>query len=109
MRFVCPEHGEVKCTRIGYSCPAKGWCPKCGKMLEDQDGGIRVLSADEVRKTRPSYVPDDVLEPVARAICRACEENPDHRGDCRGNEHRWEDYVPIAQAAIEAMPNKEIT
>lgn len=47
----------------------------------------------------------DVVEPVARAICWACEENPDHRGDCRGNKHRWEDYVPVARAAIEAMPN----
>jgi hypothetical protein len=44
MRFVCSEHGEVKPKRIGYSCPATGWCPKCGKMLTDKDGGIRQLN-----------------------------------------------------------------
>lgn len=40
---------------------------------------------------------------VARAICEACEENPDHKGDARGNPFRWQDYLPIADAAIEAM------
>lgn len=52
MRFVCSEHGEVKCTRIGYSCPTTGWCPQCGKMLVDQDGGIRVMTADEAKTDR---------------------------------------------------------
>ena len=40
LRFVCPEHGEVTCTRIGYGCSATGWCPKCNKMLTDTEGGF---------------------------------------------------------------------
>jgi len=43
------------------------------------------------------------IEQVARAICMACEENPDHIGDARGNEKRWQDYIPVAEAAIEAL------
>ena len=42
-------------------------------------------------------------EAVARAICVACEENPDHAGDCRGNEKRWQDYLPCADAAVAAL------
>jgi len=45
----------------------------------------------------------EIDENVARAICRACEENPDSVGDARGNDWRWQDYVPVAQAAIKAM------
>jgi hypothetical protein len=40
---------------------------------------------------------------VARAICAACHENPDHQGDARGNEYRWQDYLDVADAAIAAM------
>lgn len=43
------------------------------------------------------------LEPVARAICTACDENPDHQGDARGNQYRWQDYIDVAQAAIAAV------
>lgn len=43
------------------------------------------------------------IESVARAICAACDENPDHSGDCRGNEFRWQDYRESAMAAIRAM------
>lgn len=45
---------------------------------------------------------DENRDRVARAICEACGENPDHTGDCRGNEWRWQDYRAIAQAAINA-------
>ena len=45
----------------------------------------------------------DVREAVARAICTACGENPDHMGDTCGNEKRWQDYLHIADAAITAM------
>ena len=41
-------------------------------------------------------------EAVARAICEACEESPDHQGDAQGNEYRWQDYLPVADAAISA-------
>jgi len=42
-------------------------------------------------------------EAVARAICAACEENPDHRGDAQGNDFRWQDYLETADAAITAF------
>lgn len=42
-------------------------------------------------------------EATARAICIACDEQPDHQGDCQGNEFRWQDYLPAADAAIQAM------
>lgn len=50
-------------------------------------------------------------ERIARAICEACEEDPDYKGDCRGNQFRWQDYLPVANAAIDAVmaelpPNK---
>ncbi len=45
----------------------------------------------------------DHRERVARAICSACEENPEHSGDARGNARRWQDYLPIADAAIAAL------
>lgn len=44
-----------------------------------------------------------IRERVARAICTACEENPDHRGDARGNDYRWQDYLETADAAIRAL------
>lgn len=42
-------------------------------------------------------------EKVARAICVACHENPDHTGDARGNAKRWQDYLDCADAAIAAL------
>jgi hypothetical protein len=61
MRFICPEHGEVTCTRVGYSHPATGWCPKCDKQLADEDGRIRVMSADEAKKARPDFAPNSSI------------------------------------------------
>lgn len=46
-------------------------------------------------------------ERIARAICEACDENPDFRGDCRGNEFRWMDYLPVANAAIDAVLDEQ--
>lgn len=40
---------------------------------------------------------------VARAICAACHENPDHQGGAGGNQYRWQDYLDVADAAIAAM------
>jgi hypothetical protein len=48
-------------------------------------------------------VTDQQIEAVARAICTTCYENPDHVGDARGNQWRWQDYVIPARAAIAAM------
>lgn len=44
-----------------------------------------------------------ISEVVARAICAECGENPDHKGDARGNQFRWQDYLSAADAAIAAM------
>jgi len=49
-------------------------------------------------------IPEAVVEAVARAVCVACEENPDRRGDARGNKYRWQDYRDVALAAISALP-----
>lgn len=45
----------------------------------------------------------DTREKVARAICAACEENPEHTGDAQGNAKRWQDYLGCADAAIQAL------
>lgn len=42
----------------------------------------------------------DLREALARAICASCDEIPDHSGDCQGNQYRWQDYLPCADAAI---------
>ena len=44
-----------------------------------------------------------VVEAVARAICVACDEDPDRRGDARGNDFRWQDYRDAALAALAAI------
>ena len=41
----------------------------------------------------------DLREALARAICASCDENPDSPGGL-GNQHRWQDYLPCADAAI---------
>jgi len=47
----------------------------------------------------------NIREKVARAICQACHENPDHKGDATGNDYRWQDYLEAADAAIAAIAN----
>lgn len=47
------------------------------------------------------------VDRVARAICVACGEDPDHSGDCRGNDFRWQDYREAAIAAIRAVRDVE--
>lgn len=47
------------------------------------------------------------IEAMARAIMIACDEDPDARGDARGNEFRWQDcaedlVIPALRAAEEA-------
>jgi len=37
-----------------------------------------------------SYFSDYV---IAHAICEACGEEPMHKGDCNGNDFRWQDYL----------------
>lgn len=63
--------------------------------MGDRTAGMRELGHQSKR------------EAVARAICAACHENPDHQGDARGNEFRWQDYLEPADAAIAAMAGAE--
>ncbi len=37
-------------------------------------------------------IPDHIL---AKSICEACGENPNHVGDAGGNEFRWQDYLDV--------------
>lgn len=46
---------------------------------------------------------EQTREATARAICLSSEENPEHVGDARGNAKRWQDYLPMADAAIAAI------
>ena len=46
---------------------------------------------------------DAQREAVARAICSACNENPDHAGDAAGNAFRWQDYLKAADAALDVI------
>lgn len=77
-------------------------------MMYAQDGPVEVriyekrLLSSAQQPVAPS-VDEAVVEAVARAICGACEENPDRKGDARGNEFRWQDYRDVALAAISAF------
>jgi ribosomal protein S27E len=53
MKFICPEHGEFKPECVLYSCPLQARCHICSKLIEDADGGIKVLSDEESRRLRP--------------------------------------------------------
>ena len=55
MKFVCPEHGEVKGNEIYDSCPAQTACPHCDRMLTDLEGGIRMMSEEEGVLARPHF------------------------------------------------------
>lgn len=48
---------------------------------------------------------EQTREAAARAICQACEKNPEHKGDAHGNAKRWQDYLPMADSAIAALAN----
>lgn len=43
------------------------------------------------------------VQEVAKAMCSACGENPLHAGDCRGNDHRWQDYMEPAMKLVEIL------
>ena len=46
----------------------------------------------------------DLIEQVARAICVVSGENPDHLALYKtGNIFIWEEYIPEAKAAIQAL------
>lgn len=50
----------------------------------------------------------ELIESVAKAICAACDEDPMHPGDCRGNDYRWQDYREPALAALQAAQENSL-
>ncbi len=52
-------------------------------------------------------------EAAARAACEVCGDNPDHKGDARGNDYRWQDYLDVVDAVLAAshrqQPEVELT
>ena len=57
-KFICPEHGEVKPTSLGYSYPMAGRCPFCEKWLYDENAEpiMKPVSMEEALLKRPGYV-----------------------------------------------------
>lgn len=45
----------------------------------------------------------DSVELIARTICIGCEEQPDHQGDARGNDYRWQDYRSVAVMVLDVI------
>lgn len=43
------------------------------------------------------------VELIARTICAGCDDNPDHAGDARGNEYRWQDYRTVAVKVLDVF------
>lgn len=75
-------------------------CDICDEVSAAYESG---LAARLAAPAAANAAPVDCVERVARAICSACEENPDHQGDARGNAFRWQDYVVAARAALAAQ------
>ena len=66
------------------------------------DDELRALLAAQPQASAAQSATAGEREAVARAICEACEEVPDHSGDAQGNQYRWQDYLPVAESAIAA-------
>ncbi|MBN2865608.1 MAG: hypothetical protein JXK16_06330, partial [Thiotrichales bacterium] len=45
---------------------------------------------------------DEKLEEMARAICIGAGKDPEHAGEATGNEFLWQDYLLVAEKALEA-------
>ena len=74
----------------------------CIQVVED----VVMKHGDEIdavcwQRLKPRLTPD--RDRVARAICAACGENPEHTGDAQGNDKRWQDYLEVADRYINAM------
>ena len=75
-KFICPEHGLVNPSNIGYSCPAMGWCPVCNRQIPNRSSDesyIKILSGEEAYRLRPKIYHDGVRK-IARILF---EERPD--------------------------------
>jgi hypothetical protein len=80
------------------------WNQSMEELLAAVDAEINKRVAEKSPAASVADAKDAALrERVARTICEACEENPGHAGDARGNQFRWQDYLDIADKAIAAM------
>ncbi|WP_186214793.1 hypothetical protein [Burkholderia gladioli] len=81
-------------------------CHFCGKETDAWHLASNTPVCECCASTRDAHdipdSPDFLRAAVARAICSACGERPEHVGDARGNAYRWQDYLPSADAAIAA-------
>ncbi|WP_267122759.1 hypothetical protein [Xanthomonas sacchari] len=71
--------------------------------LQHAERLVERMSLERLASKLPAGNVEHQREAVARAVCLACEEAPDNTGDARGNAHRWQDYLPCADAAIAAF------
>lgn len=95
-----PYSYAYECVQPGTD--GKGWAQFINRDPVMPKNGVRNI-IPLYAAPQPAAAPSgDVVEHVARVICEGCEENPDHKGDARGNEYRWQDYVDVAVAAITA-------
>jgi hypothetical protein len=108
---------SAKVTWNEYGCQlltlnnGRQWSGAAIYSVEVAEAAIEVLKAYVKQQKganngggkRKMMFDDMQIERVARAICTACGEDPDHSGDCRGNDFRWQDYREAAMAAIRAV------
>ena len=107
----CGKHMPTKApTRTCPRCHGNGWLKGMGAMPHPQPctncsawKTVGSASAMQRQNGKMNMDHDTQREAVARAICTACDENPNHLGDAGGNAHRWQDYLKAAEAAIAAM------
>jgi hypothetical protein len=99
-------YDEDRWAALSLDAAPLAWLPQ-GTLLmtmkREVDGQVERKSGFVNTKANEENETKDKLEAVARAICVACDENPDHAGDCRGNQFRWEDYLEPAKAALRAI------
>lgn len=99
---IFPECDAVPATKAPRACTCHPDDRPDGPCRERYVASECQALAAPQQPVAPS-VDEAVVEAVARAICGACEENPDRKGDARGNEFRWQDYRDVALAAISAF------
>ena len=96
---------EERWAAINIDAAPLAWLPQ-GTLLmtmkrevdgevERKSGFVNTKVSEEGESTK--------LELMAKAICKACDEDPGHAGDCRGNQFRWQDYLGAAKAAMKAF------
>jgi len=65
--------------------------------------GIGIRDRGVSARTDETGTAMQIIEKLARVICKGCEDDPDAPGDARGNEYRWQDYSEIATEVFATM------